>query len=344
VGQTSYSYENVGVKIKVEPRVHHNGEVTLKIESMVTTLKSGSTPGRPDLGQREIKTSARLHDGETAIFGGLLKDEEQKSLQGIWGLSDIPFIGRLIGNTYNSKAKTDVILTVRAVLVRKPVLSEQDLAPFNPEDANARTGPFAPKPAKASQPAKATPPVGTIPGLTSATQPAAQTGPGIAGGNGTVVPAAPTVPPSEAIQEKKPDPAPELAPATSDLVFFMSPVAAEIKVGEHVRINLSVSGGKGLSSGTLELRLPEKLRLLAVTPGDFITAETGSIQQFPGKDGILKLVFTRNANGPDSGPFATLDLEGLGAGNAPVLIQSGQFLVGTAPISGRWSNALVTVQ
>ena len=96
--QTSFSYEDVGVKIKVEPRVHNNGEITLKIDSLVTTLKSGSTPGRPDLGKREIKTSARLRDGETAIFGGLLKDEEQKSLQGVWGLSDIPLLGRLIGN------------------------------------------------------------------------------------------------------------------------------------------------------------------------------------------------------------------------------------------------------
>ena len=346
VGQTSYSYEDVGVKIKVEPRVHHNGEITLKIESLVTTLKSGSTPGRPDLGKREIKTSARLHDGETAIFGGLLKDEEQKSLQGIWGLADIPLIGRLLGNTYNSKAKTDVLLTIRAVLVRKPVLSEQDLAPFNPEDANARTGPFAPKPTKAPQPAK-TAPAGINAVVPSPSQPVSQTNPAATVGNGTAVPMTPTVPPSDAIQEKKPGTAPEVAPVTptaSDLVFFMSPVAAEIKVGERVRINLTVSGGKGLSSGTLELRLPPKLRLLSVTPGDFVTAESGSIEQFPGKDGVLKLVFIRNAAGSDSGPFATLELEGLAAGNAPVLIQSGQFLVGTAPISGRWSNALVMVQ
>jgi len=124
----------------------------------------------------------------------------------------------------------------------------------------------------------------------------------------------------------------------------MSPVASEIKAGEKVRITLTVSGGGGLSSGTLELRLPPGLRLQAVAPGEFITGEGGSLEQFPGKDGLLKLVFRRNAAGTDAGPFVTLDLEGLTAGNAPVLIQSGQFLVGTAPISGRWSNALVTVQ
>jgi hypothetical protein len=121
-------------------------------------------------------------------------------------------------------------------------------------------------------------------------------------------------------------------------------VASEIKTGERVSITLTVSGGTGLSTGTLELRLPPGLRLQGLTPGEFITAGGGAIQQFPGQDGLLKLVFNRSPTGTDAGPFATLELEGLSAGNAPVVIQSGQFLVGTSPISGRWSNALVTVQ
>jgi general secretion pathway protein D len=344
VGQTSFSYEDVGVKIKVEPRVHNNGEITLKIDSLVTTLKSGSTPGRPDLGKREIKTSARLRDGETAIFGGLLKDEEQKSLQGIWGLSDIPFIGRLLGNTNNSKAKTDVLLTIRAVLVRKPVLSEQDMAPFNPEDATSKAGPFAPVPVKKISPATPAPkppvpgvPPPIVPPVPAPAAPSSAQPP-------VPPPTLPPVAPSDAILDRKPAAPGEPAPAPSDLVIFMSPVASEIKVGEKVRISLTVSGGGGLSSGTLELRLPPGLHLQSVAPGEFITGDGGSLEQLPGKDGLLKVVFKRSPTGTDSGPLLTLELDGLTAGNAPVLIQSGQFLVGTTPISGRWSNALVTVQ
>jgi general secretion pathway protein D len=355
VGQTSYSYEDIGVKIKVEPRVNNNGEITLKIESDVTTLISGSTPGRPDIGKRSIKTIARLRDGETAIFGGLLKDEEQKSLQGVWGLADIPLLGDLVSNHSNKTAKTDVLLTIRAVLVRRPVLTEQDMAPFNPEDATAKAGPFAPvaskktpapapaihPPTPAPAPAPAAPPVAT-PALA---QP--QDAPAIPPASAPVIPPTPTQAnpkPSPAPDNQPPSP-PNQAPAPSDLVIFMSPVASEIKTGERARITLSVSGGTGLSSGTLELRLPPGLRLQSLTPGEFISAGGGTIQQVPGQDGQLKLVFTRNpGGGTDAGPFATLELEGLSAGNAPVVIQSGQFLVGTSPISGRWSNALVSVQ
>jgi hypothetical protein len=153
------------------------------------------------------------------------------------------------------------------------------------------------------------------------------------------------VAPLDAPPEKKPAPPSDQTPVPSDLVIFMSPVASEIKTGESVSITLSVSGGTGLSSGTLELRLPPGLRLQSLTPGEFITVGGGSIQQLPGENGLLKLTFNRNpAGGTDAGPFATLAVEGLSPGNAPVVIQSGQFLVGTSPISGRWSNALVTVQ
>jgi general secretion pathway protein D len=353
VGQTSYSYEDIGVKIKVEPRVNNNGEITLKIESDVTTLISGSTPGRPDIGKRSIKTIARLRDGETAIFGGLLKDEEQKSLQGIWGLADIPLIGGLLGNHNNSKSKTDVLLTIRAVLVRRPIMTEQDMAPFNPEDAASKSGPFAPAPAPV--PAKkvltpAAPPSGVPPaGAPGVSAPAPLPAPAQATPDlpaltpPAVLPMTP-VAPTDASPDKKAPATGDQAPAPSDLVIFMSPVASEIKAGEKVRISLTVSGGGGLSSGSLELRVPPGLRLLTVLPGEFITGEGGTLEQVPGKDGSLKLNFKRSPTGTDAGPFATLELEGLAAGNAPVLIQSGQFLVGTSPVSGRWSNALVTVQ
>jgi general secretion pathway protein D len=75
----------VGVKIKVKPRVHFNNDITLDLESEIKTLKAGGDPGRPNLSQRIIKTSARLRDGETAIFGGLLKEDEAEEPAGHLG-------------------------------------------------------------------------------------------------------------------------------------------------------------------------------------------------------------------------------------------------------------------
>jgi TolA-binding protein len=74
----------------------------------------------------------------------MLKEEERKDLQGIWGLSSIPVVGDLLGHHDNYKAKTDVILTMRAVLVRKPDLAEEDFEAFDPDLAPNVAKPFTP--------------------------------------------------------------------------------------------------------------------------------------------------------------------------------------------------------
>ncbi|HJW34223.1 MAG TPA: hypothetical protein VJ505_12825 [Holophagaceae bacterium] len=336
LGQTNYSYENVGVKIEVEPRVHYNGEVTLKLKTEVTTLKSGSTPGRPDLGLRSIETYARLRDGETAIFGGLLKDEEQKSLQGIWGLADLPIIRQLTSNTRTQKAKTDVILTVRAVLVRKPNLTERDLQAYNPDEAFNQAGPFAPKatpaPAKAApKPVTPSMPQGPAAAPTTPAQPPA--------------PGAPEAPKSKDITEVAPptDAQAARSPQASDLVIYVSPVVQQAKKGDKLQVSFLVSGGQGISSGSLDVRVSPNLKLLSSTAADWLSAESGTLEQKPGPEGT-KLSFKRNGAGADSGTLVTLELEALSPGNGTVIIQGGSFMSGTIPVSGRWVNALVTVE
>jgi type II secretory pathway component GspD/PulD (secretin) len=143
--QTTYSYEDVGVRIKVKPRVHFNGDITLELESDVKTQVPGGDPGRPTISQRVIKTTARLRDGETAIFAGLLKEDEVKNLQGLWGISSIPVLSDLLGHRSDVDTKTDVILSIRAVVVRTADLAEDDFEPFDPDQAPGRIRPFAPR-------------------------------------------------------------------------------------------------------------------------------------------------------------------------------------------------------
>lgn len=333
--QTQYSYENAGVKIKITPRVHFNEDITLEIDSEITTLKSGSTPGRPDFGTRKIKTHARLQNGETAAFGGLLKDEEQKSLQGIWGVSDLPFIGKLLGNNYKKRAKTDVILTVRAVLVRKPDLRREDFEAFDPDLARAKAGPFAPKAAPEAKLAKTEPKPGpkTDPKAAPAeAQPAASTPAG--------------TPAKEPKEEKTPE-AKEAAPSPasdSELVLFLSPTDARISKGDRIQLTLLVSGGRGVSSGSFELVPDPKLKLTGAVAGDFLLGEGGSLQVTPGTNGAMKISFKRSSSETDSGTLAVVDVEGLGQGSGVVQVMNGRYMAGANPISGRVLGSLITVE
>jgi general secretion pathway protein D len=131
---TSFQYQDVGIRIDIEPRVHHNREVTLKLKVEVSNL-AGSVGGsggqsQPIIGTRTIESVIRLRDGETNFLAGLIRNDEQNTDTGIPGLSDIPILGRLFSNKRTEAQRTDVILTLTPHIIRNAEITEQDLEPI----------------------------------------------------------------------------------------------------------------------------------------------------------------------------------------------------------------------
>jgi general secretion pathway protein D len=128
---TSFTYQNVGINIDLEPRVHHNREITLKgkieISSLAGQVSAGGGLTQPIIGTREIESTIRLRDNETNILAGLIREEERRSLSGVPGLSDIPVLKRLFGNTETTIQSTDIVLMITPHIIRIPDISEEDL-------------------------------------------------------------------------------------------------------------------------------------------------------------------------------------------------------------------------
>jgi general secretion pathway protein D len=131
---TSFTYQNVGINIDIEPRVHHNREITLKLKVEVSSLagqiSAGAGLSQPIIGTREIDTTIRLKDAETNLLAGLIREEERKSLSGVPGLSDIPVVRRIFGNTETNVTQTDIVLTLTPHIIRIPDITEEDLLPL----------------------------------------------------------------------------------------------------------------------------------------------------------------------------------------------------------------------
>ena len=127
---TSFIYENIGVNIDITPRTHMNNEVTLALAISVTSISGTGFGGLPTFGNRLVKTSIRLRDGETNMLAGLIRDDERRTHRGIPGLSDIPGVGRLFGHSRDERTQTDVILMLTPRIVRVLDLSEEDLRAF----------------------------------------------------------------------------------------------------------------------------------------------------------------------------------------------------------------------
>lgn len=127
---TSFVYENIGVNLDITPRAHHDDDVTLALNIAVTSISGTGFGGLPTFGNREIKTTIRLRDGETNMLAGLIRDDERQSLEGIPGLSDLPLVGRLFAHNQKTTDQTDIILTLTPHLIRVLDLTEADLRPF----------------------------------------------------------------------------------------------------------------------------------------------------------------------------------------------------------------------
>jgi len=127
---TSYTYENIGVNIDITPRTHHNDDVSLALKVEVSAISGKGYGDLPTFGNRSVATIIRLRDGETSVLAGLIRDEERTSLDGIPGLSDIPFIGRFFAHNKTERIESDIIITLTPHIVRVLDLSEVDLRPF----------------------------------------------------------------------------------------------------------------------------------------------------------------------------------------------------------------------
>jgi general secretion pathway protein D len=127
---TSFNYENIGVNIDITPRTHMNNDVTLALSISVTSISGTGFAGLPTFGNRLVKTTIRLKDGETNMLAGLIRDDERKAREGIPGLSDIPGVGRLFGHSRDERNQTDVILMLTPHIVRVLELTEEDLRAF----------------------------------------------------------------------------------------------------------------------------------------------------------------------------------------------------------------------
>lgn len=119
--RTTYDYKEIGIRLIAEPAIHLDNSSTVKLGLEVSSLGANiGTQTEPAfvIGTRNADTFMLLRDGETAILGGLIRDEERNTRVKIPGLGDIPIIGSLFTSYDDSVQRTDVLLTITPRVVR----------------------------------------------------------------------------------------------------------------------------------------------------------------------------------------------------------------------------------
>ncbi|MBL8459911.1 MAG: general secretion pathway protein GspD, partial [Zoogloea sp.] len=118
----SVNYLDVGLKLEVEPTVHLDDEVAIKVNlevsSIVKEVLGPSSSLAYQVGTRSAVTSLRLKDGETQVLAGLISDEERSSAYRLPGLGEVPALGRLFSSQRDVGNKTEIVLLITPRVVR----------------------------------------------------------------------------------------------------------------------------------------------------------------------------------------------------------------------------------
>jgi type II secretory pathway component GspD/PulD (secretin) len=103
----------VGIILQMRPRVTGADQVTLHVHPIYST--GGAVDSRTGLFptfQREADTTVRIKSGETLVIGGLLQDEDTKTLLKVPILGDIPLIGQFFRNYQRTRLRREVLVFV----------------------------------------------------------------------------------------------------------------------------------------------------------------------------------------------------------------------------------------
>ena len=118
----SVNYLDVGLKLDVEPDIHLDDDVAMKVglevSSIVREIKSANGTLTYQVGTRNATTTLRLKDGETQVLAGLISDEDRSSADKVPGLGDLPVLGRLFSSHKDSRNKTEIVLLITPRIVR----------------------------------------------------------------------------------------------------------------------------------------------------------------------------------------------------------------------------------
>jgi len=112
--------QNVGIELEVTPQINAGNEIRLELRQQVSSIVGPVSNDFNELiiNKREIKTTVTVRDREIVALGGLLDDNERRTIEKLPLLADIPLIGELFKSRARSRVKTNLMVFIRPTILR----------------------------------------------------------------------------------------------------------------------------------------------------------------------------------------------------------------------------------
>ena len=115
VTSTSIEFKKVGVKLDIFPKINSDNFVNLKIRQEISSKGADVTSGgitTASFNTREVNTEVVLKDNQVLVMGGLMRTDSFKTVEGIPGLMDIPYLGKLFSSESITSKKTELMIFI----------------------------------------------------------------------------------------------------------------------------------------------------------------------------------------------------------------------------------------
>ena len=103
-------YRDVGTKLTITPTINEDGYVNLQVLQEVSTATAETQFGAPVISTREASTFLFVKNGRTAVLGGLIDRQQERTKSGIPVLMEIPLVGGLFGTRHTTSSNSELFL------------------------------------------------------------------------------------------------------------------------------------------------------------------------------------------------------------------------------------------
>lgn len=111
----TFQDEEVGISLKVTPRINDDSTITLRVNPVVEEIIGYTGPTdnqKPITSERSVNTSVTVHNNETVALGGLLKETQFETEEKVFLLGSIPILGHLFRNKSTETQMTDLLILI----------------------------------------------------------------------------------------------------------------------------------------------------------------------------------------------------------------------------------------
>jgi general secretion pathway protein D len=352
---TSFQYRNVGVNLKLTPRVSAGGEITLEVAAEFSLLGEDRNVGSdaapltvPTFFTRNVQGILRVRDGETSLIGGLILGRNAETVSGMLGLPSIPLLGKIFSATQKRAEDQEILISLTPHLVRAPKITEDDLVTLYVGTQEAVRVPSARPPLFAPEEPPAEPPGTAPPGGTPVT-PAGPPGTPAAPSPTPGPVAPPTTPQGPEEAPTTPPPVGQVPPASPTgtvpegvpaanppgglraVAAALSPADGTLKAGETASVSLVMMNARDLTGLEVVVTFdPALLEAVDVGPGTLLTLDGSAVGIDRSLEaGRVRARLTRTTGVAGSGMVASIAFRGVRPGPAVISVESLTFNTAT---------------